>query len=107
LDQIINPSKEINEQFVPMVITTNDDEVYQGVVVNLNGDTLTINTDPADPHKLQSIDRKEVAKIEASKFSPMPTGLLNVLTKDEILDMVAYVCRVAIRRTRCLGSDVL
>jgi hypothetical protein len=29
--------------------------------------------------------------IEPSKVSPMPTGLLNVLTKDEILDLVAYV----------------
>ena len=29
--------------------------------------------------------------IEPSKISPMPTGLLNLLTKDEILDLAAYV----------------
>ena len=91
LDQIINPNKEINEQFVSMVIVTNDEEVFQGMIVNLNGDTIMINTDPTDPNQQQAIDRKEVASIEPSKVSPMPTGLLAPLTKDEILDLVAYI----------------
>ena len=29
--------------------------------------------------------------IEPSKISPMPPMLLNMLTKDEVLDLVAYV----------------
>ncbi|HEX4148640.1 MAG TPA: c-type cytochrome, partial [Pirellulales bacterium] len=91
LDQILNPSKEINEQFVRMVIVTEDDEVYQGVIVNLSGDRIIINTDPADPYQQTSVDRKVVTSIEPSKVSPMPTGLLSVLTKDEILDLLAYV----------------
>jgi putative heme-binding domain-containing protein len=91
LDQIINPSKEINEQYVPMVIVTNDEEVFQGIVVNLKGDTIEINTDPLDPNQRKSIDRKEIASIEPSKVSPMPTGLLNVLTKEEVLDLMAYI----------------
>lgn len=91
LDQIINPNKEINEQFVSMVIVTNDEEVFQGMIVNLNGDTIMINTDPTDPNQQTAIDRKEVASIEPSKVSPMPTGLLAPLTKDEILDLVAYI----------------
>jgi hypothetical protein len=32
-----------------------------------------------------------VKTIEPSKVSLMPPGLLNILTKDEILDLVAYV----------------
>jgi putative heme-binding domain-containing protein len=91
LDQIINPSKEINEQFVPMIITRNDGETVTGVIVNLNGDTVSVNTDPADPNQQTSVDRKSVKSIEPSKISPMPEGLLNMLTKDEILDLVAYV----------------
>jgi putative heme-binding domain-containing protein len=91
LDQIINPSKEINEQYVPMVIITNDEEVFQGVVVNLKGDTIEVNTDPLDPNQRKSIDRKEIASIGPSKVSPMPTGLLAMLTKEEILDLMAYI----------------
>ena len=91
LDQIINPSKEINEQFVPMMITKNDGEMVTGVIVNLNGDTVSVNTDPADPNQQVSVDRKLVKSMEPSKISPMPEGLLNVLREDEILDLVAYV----------------
>jgi hypothetical protein len=61
------------------------------MIVNLNGDTIMINTDPTDPNQQTAIDRKEVASIEPSKVSPMPTGLLAPLTKDEILDLVAYI----------------
>lgn len=91
LDQIVNPSKTINEQFVPTVIVTEDDEVITGMIVNLSGDSIMICTDPADPWKQQGVDRKKVVSMEPSKVSPMPTNLLALLTKDEILDLVAYV----------------
>jgi len=91
LDQIINPSKVINEQFAPVIVTKNNGETFTGVVVNLNGDRVSINTDLSDPSQQVSIDRKEVRSIELSKVSPMPPMLLNMLTQDEILDLVAYV----------------
>ncbi len=91
LDKVLNPSKQINDQFATIVVTTVDGDRYTGVVVNLNGDTVMLNTDPAQPNLQKSIDRKEVQSIEQSKVSPMPTGLLNVMTQDEILDLVAYV----------------
>lgn len=91
LDQIINPSKEINEQFAPIVVTRNSGEMVSGVVVNLGGDNVTLNTDLSDPNQRVSIDRKEVRSIELSKVSPMPPMLLSMLTKDEILDLVAYI----------------
>ena len=31
----------------------------RGVVVNLNGDTVTINTDASDPNQSVSVDRKD------------------------------------------------
>ena len=91
IDQILNPSKEINEQFAPVVVTQNDGEELTGVIVNLSGDTVTVNTDLSDPNQRVSIDRKKVKSIEPSKVSPMPTMLLSMLKKDEILDMLAYI----------------
>jgi putative heme-binding domain-containing protein len=91
LDQIINPSKEINEQFVPMVLTKTDGETVTGAIVNLNGDGVMVNTDPASPWQQITVDRKQVKSIEPSKTSPMPEGLLGLLTKDEILDLTAFV----------------
>ena len=91
LDQIINPSKEINEQFVPSVLTKNNGETVTGSVVNLNGDTVTINTDLSDPDQRVSVDRKEVKSIEPSKVSPMPPMLLSSMNEAEVLDLTAYV----------------
>jgi len=91
VEQIVNPSKEINEQFVPIEVVTDDDERIRGVVVNLNGDNITLNTDSSDPNEQKSIDRKKVVSIGTSKVSPMPVNLLAVMTKDEILDLLAYM----------------
>ena len=91
LDQIINPSKVINEQFAPIVVTKNDGTVLTGVVVNLSGDSVQLNTDLTDPNQRVGIDRKEVKSIEPSKVSPMPPMLLMMLKKEEILDLLAYV----------------
>lgn len=91
LDQIINPSKEINEQFAPIVVTKNDGSIMTGVVVNLSGDGVTLNTDLTDPNQRVNVDRKEVKSIELSKVSPMPPMLLNMLKKEEVLDLLAYV----------------
>ncbi|MEQ1850002.1 MAG: c-type cytochrome [Chthoniobacteraceae bacterium] len=91
LDQILNPSKEINEQFAPIVVTKNNGETVTGVVVNLNGDTVQLNTDLSDPNQRVAVDRKEVKSIEPSKISPMPPMMLAMLKKEEILDLLAYV----------------
>ena len=91
LDQIINPSKEINEQFAPIIVTQKDGKTLTGVVVNLSGDNVTINTDLSDPNQRINVDRKTVKSIKPSEVSMMPPHLLMMLTKDEIFDLVAYV----------------
>jgi putative heme-binding domain-containing protein len=91
LEQVLDPSKEINEQFVPVVLTKADGDTISGIIVNLNGDTVQVNTDLTDPNQRVGVDRKQVVKMEHSKVSPMPEGLLNMLKEDEILDLAAYV----------------
>ena len=91
VEQIMVPSKEINEQFVPIDVITEDDERYRGVVVNLNGDTISINTDPTNPNEKVTLDRKKVVSIAPSKVSPMPLNLIDMMSKDEVLDLLAYV----------------
>jgi putative heme-binding domain-containing protein len=91
LDQVINPSKVINEQFSSVTVFTEDGKVHTGVVVNLSGDSMTLNTDLTDPNKRVNIDRKKIEELAVSKISAMPTGLFNPMTKDEILDLIAYL----------------
>jgi putative heme-binding domain-containing protein len=91
LDQVLNPSKVINEQFAAITVVTTEGLTHTGVVVNLNGDSLMINTDLTEPNKQVKIDRKEIDELIVSKTSPMPVGLFNRMTNDEILDLLAYL----------------
>jgi len=91
LDQVIHPSKVINEQFSSVNVLTDSGQVHTGVVVNLSGDSMTLNTDLTNPNQRVSIDRKEIEVMEVSKVSAMPAGLFDRLTQSEILDLVAYL----------------
>ena len=70
---------------------TEDGVIHTGVVVNLKGDRMALNTDLTDPNKRVSIDRNTIEELYVSKVSPMPAGLFNRMTKDEILDLIAYL----------------
>ena len=39
----------------------------------------------------KEVKKADVQERKASKLSPMPEGLVNVLSKDEILDLIAYL----------------
>ncbi|MBP8257227.1 MAG: c-type cytochrome [Opitutaceae bacterium] len=104
LDQILNPNKEINEQFVPIVLTKLNGETVVGTVVNLKGDNVMINTDPSVPNQQVTVDRKEVKSMEPSKVSPMPPQLLSSMTEPEILDLLAYVLSAGNRDNELFSS---
>ena len=41
--------------------------------------------------QLVEVRKADIEKRQASKLSPMPEGLVSVLSKDEILDLLAYI----------------
>ena len=65
--------------------------MLQGRIVNLNREDIMVNTDMLDPNKQVRLDRKLIESIEPSKISMMPEGLIDTLTRDEILDLAAYL----------------
>ncbi len=95
LDQVVNPSKVINDQFSSVSILTDDGVMHNGVIVNLgtkkNSSTIVLNTDLADPNERVTIDRNTIEDLRVSKTSPMPNGLFDRMKEDEILDLLAYL----------------
>ncbi|MEZ5330085.1 MAG: c-type cytochrome [Verrucomicrobiales bacterium] len=91
LESIIEPSKEISDQYNSVVVTQEDGSTTTGRVVNLNGDTINLQENMLDPNALTNIDARKVKSIEPSTVSMMPPGLLNTLTKDDVLDLMAYL----------------
>ena len=91
LEQIMYPSKEINEQFVPTFVKMKNGDLHTGVVVNLFGDRVTLNTDLYNPNQRTNVNRSEIVDMGPSTVSPMPAGLLNMMEKDEVMDLLAYI----------------
>src|SRR5262249_39887884 len=56
LESIIEPSKEISDQYAAVVITTTDGKVVTGRIANLHGDSISVMTNMLEPNKLTNVD---------------------------------------------------
>ena len=70
--------------------TTKAGEPYVGKLIEDTNERVVIQTNPMLPQRVE-LKRSEIDSRRPSPLSPMPTGLINVLSKDEILDMMAYL----------------
>lgn len=91
LTHIIEPNKEISDQYGQIEVTMVDGSKVYGRIMNLSGENISLNINMMDPNALQSINRKLIKSMTESKISMMPPGLLNTLSEDDILDLLAYL----------------
>jgi putative heme-binding domain-containing protein len=91
LSSIIEPSKVVSEQYQNITVTKKDGDDVTGRLLEETTDKLVLMVNPLEPDKKTTIKKSDVAKREPSKLSPMPEGLVNILSKDDILDLIAYM----------------
>ena len=91
LEQIIDPGKEISDQYGSMDFTKKDGTVINGRIANLHGDKYMIITNLYAPGEMTTLKASELKSVEPSKVSMMPPGLLNTLKDEDVLDLIAYV----------------
>ena len=72
-------------------MTLKNGDALTGVVVNLSGDNITLNTDLYNPNQRTNVARSKVLSMGPSPVSPMPPGLLNMMEENEIMDLLAYI----------------
>jgi putative heme-binding domain-containing protein len=90
LESILDPSKVISEQYQNTVVDLKDGDVVAGRVITDDDEKLVVETDPI--HQTQTTIRKaDVESRHVSKVSPMPEGLVNFMTEDQIWDLIAYM----------------
>ncbi len=91
LESIIDPGKEISDQYGQMIFEMKDGSVVTGRIMNLAGDKVQVNTNMMNPDEITSVDRKRLESMKDSPVSMMPPGLINTLGKDDVLDLLAYL----------------
>lgn len=91
LKQILEPSAEINKQYQTWLVVKADGQIITGMKHAEDADSLTLLPNPLVPTMTVRIDRAEIEELVPSKQSTMPNGLLMTFTKDEILDLLAFI----------------
>jgi putative heme-binding domain-containing protein len=90
LESILEPSKVINEQYRATTVLLKNGDTITGRLAGDGADSLLIEIDLLTRER-QKIERATIKEVRRAEFSAMPEGLLNVLTRDEILDLLAYL----------------
>jgi len=90
LSSIIEPSKVISDQYQNITVTLKNGDDVTGRLLEETPEKLVMLLDPLTNAKTE-VKRSDVAKRAPSKTSPMPEGLVNILSKDEMLDLLAYI----------------
>lgn len=91
LTSIIEPSKEVSDQYANSMFVLNDGRRVVGRIINLHGDNYHVSPNMYDPNEQIMVDMKNVKSVALSKTSPMPDELLNKLKEEEIMDLLAYL----------------
>ncbi|MBV8268156.1 MAG: hypothetical protein JO252_17665 [Planctomycetaceae bacterium] len=101
LRHILDPSLKVDDKYATNVFETESGKVISGLVAEETRDVVKLIEDPlakADPVALK---RAEIVDRAKSKTSIMPRGLLDQLTREEVLDLLAYVVSRGDERDPC------
>lgn len=88
LSNMIYPNEEIQDDYKMVILTTRDGRTYMGNVVAENDRQLTLRVVGQEP---VNISQSNIQTREVSNASLMPEGLLQTLSDQEVLDLVAYL----------------
>jgi putative heme-binding domain-containing protein len=90
LESVTEPSKVVSEQYMNTAIEMEDGRVVIGRIVNETADKVELRPNPLETATV-TVAKSQISSRKLSKISPMPEGLFNTFTKDEILDLLAYL----------------
>jgi putative membrane-bound dehydrogenase-like protein len=88
LESIVFPSASFVRSYEPVLVSTRDGKVYNGLIRKDSQDELVLATGVNQEVRLS---RAEVEDIQPSKVSVMPAGLEQQLSPRDLADLVAFL----------------
>jgi putative heme-binding domain-containing protein len=104
LRQVIEPSARIKDEHRVFGVVLRNEKRYKGIIVRREGETLHLSENLQEPGNAVAIPKADIVKMIPSDISPMPTGLLGTLTRDEVLDLLAYIASKGDRKHRAFAE---
>ena len=81
----------VSEQFQNTTVFLKNGDDHTGRLMAETGDQLVLVPNQLQPDTKVSVKKTDVARRSFSKISPMPANLADGLTKDDLLDMLAFI----------------
>ena len=94
LESVLIPSLSVAENYRLETITTLSGQTHTGRIISegdYRSEKIRLSLDPLDAGKVVVIDKKEIDQHQSSPTSPMPSGLLDTLSLEEVRDLLAYL----------------
>jgi putative heme-binding domain-containing protein len=91
LQSILEPSATLNGQYFHTTFTMKDGSQVTGSIVDTAGKKIIVAPVMMNPAATVEIVAADVKSEAPSLVSPMPAGLLNELTKEQIVELMAYL----------------
>jgi len=90
LEQVLEPSKVIADRYRAVNFELKNGDEFTAMILQDTNDVLVVQTGPADT-LIQTIKKSDVQTRKPQTSSVMPLGLLNALSREQILDLLAYL----------------
>ena len=87
LQNVVDPNAVIPNDYRTWNLETKDDRVITGIVIHQDDNAVTIVT----ANESLVIPRNEIGSLRQGELSMMPEGLLQVLSDDDVCDLIAYL----------------
>ena len=91
LQSIVEPSAALNGQYFHTRFTLKDGTVVSGSVVDVADGKIVLAPVMMAPEVTIDVAEADVKSEEPSPVSPMPPGLLNTFTREQIIDLMAFL----------------
>ena len=90
LRQILEPSLVVSNRYRAFQFELQNGDEVSGLIVKEEGESLTVQAG-ASAGLIQSFKKSDVKSQQPQRSSMMPSGLLNQLSPEEILDLLAFL----------------
>ncbi len=87
LSNIVDPSAVVDKDYRMSILLTDDDRIINGLVTSETDRTITVQT----ATELITIEKDVVVGRKLTEKSPMPDGLLETLSANEVRDLIGYL----------------
>ena len=91
LKSILEPSEKIDDKYRSHVFATGSGKIVTGMVLEETPTKVKVMENPLARSEPVILEKSDISERKPSPTSIMPKGLLDKLTRDEVLDLLAFL----------------